>query len=403
MPKPTLPSDPNAAANRELIEHIVANYPELELSNLFPKPQPREGYRDTPTQRVLITGVTGMAGSHLAEYILANFPHVELYGMCRWRSRMENLAGLVARGLVNSRPLEGRASTSGLLAECRAPGKLNLVYGELADPGAMRTVIETVRPDRIFHLAAQSFVPASWSAPAETMHVNAIGQIHLFEAIRAAGIDPLIQIACSSEQYGLVLPNEVPIAETNPLRPISPYAVSKVAQEQLAWQYHQSYGLRTVVTRGFNHEGPRRGDVFVTSNFAKQIAQIEAGLKNPPVVYVGDLSCERDWTDVRDMVRGYWLALEHGTPGEVYNIGSGVRRSVGEMLDLLLSLSTAKVEIVADPTRMRPSDVRILHADTSKFQQATGWQPEYSFEQMMGDLLDWWRAQLKPQKELARA
>lgn len=153
--------------------------------------------------------------------------------------------------------------------------------------------------------------------------------------MRAAGIDPLIHVAGSSKEYGLVCPEELPIKETNPLRPLSPYAASKVAQEKLAWQYHRSYGLRTVVTRGFNHEGPRRGEVFVTSSSAKQIAMIEAGLKTPPVIYVGDLSSERDWTDVRDVVRTYWLALEHGLQGEVYNIGSGVRRSVGEMRSLV--------------------------------------------------------------------
>lgn len=152
-----------------------------------------------------------------------------------------------------------------MLAEHSATGKLNLVYGELNDPLAMRTVIGTVRPDRIFHLAVQSFVPASWSAPAETLQINVIGQVHLFEAVRAAGINPLIHIAGSSEEYGLVYPDELPIKESNPLRPLSPYGVSKVAQENLAWQYHKSYGLRTVVTRGFNYEGPRQGEVFVTS------------------------------------------------------------------------------------------------------------------------------------------
>ncbi len=348
-------------------------------------------------QRILITGITGMAGSHLAEYILANHPDVKLYGMCRWRSRMENLADLAVSGLLNIRPLEGRVTTPEMLAACSEPGKLNLVYGELADAGAMRSVIATARPDKIFHLAAQSFVPASWSAPVETFQVNAIGQINLFEAVRAAQIDPLIQIACSSEQYGLVLPGETPIKESNPLRPLSPYAVSKVAQEQLAWQYHRSYGLKTVVTRGFNHEGPRRGDVFVTSSFAKQIAMIEAGLTKSTVLHVGDLTSERDWTDVRDMVRAYWLALEYGVPGEVYNVGSGICRSVGEMLDLLMALTSARINVVKDPTRIRPSDVKVLHADAERFCRTTGWHPEISFEQTMRDLLDWWRAQLRVQ------
>jgi GDP-4-dehydro-6-deoxy-D-mannose reductase len=198
--------------------------------------------------RVLITGVTGMTGSHLAEYILVNHPDVELYGMCRWRSRMDNpstgsgrrLADLADQGKLNTRPLEGRVTTPAMLSDHSKSGALNLVYGELNDPLAMRTVIATVRPDRIFHpslhsgqaLAAQSFVPASWSAPAETLQTNVIGQVHLFEAVRAAGLDPLIHVAGSSEEYGLVYPDELPIKETNPLRPLSPYGVSKVAQEK---------------------------------------------------------------------------------------------------------------------------------------------------------------------------
>ncbi|MFO7917520.1 MAG: GDP-mannose 4,6-dehydratase [Anaerolineae bacterium] len=344
--------------------------------------------------RILITGVTGFAGSHLAEYILDNQPQTELYGMCRWRSRMDNLADLKARGKLNPRPLEGRVTTPQMLAEHSHPDALNLVYGELNDPLAMRTLIAAVRPHRIFHLAAQSFVPASWSAPADTLRINAIGQIHLFEAILAADLNPLIQIAGSSEEYGLVHEDELPIEESNPLRPLSPYGVSKVAQEKLAWQYQRSYGLRTVVTRAFNHEGPRRGEVFVTSSFAKQVAAIEAGRTNPPVMEVGDLTSERDWTDVRDMVRAYWLALEHGEPGQVYNIGSGVRRSVQEMLELLLEMSQVDVEVRQDPARMRPSDVKVLQADSSKFRALTGWQPQIPFQQTMRDLLDWWRARL---------
>ena len=178
--------------------------------------------------------------------------------------------------------------------------------------------------------------------------------------------------------------------ESNPLRPLSPYAVSKVAQELLAWQYFRSYGLKAVVTRGFNHTGPRRGEVFVTSTVAKQIAEIEKGY-HPPVLYLGDVEVKRDWTDVRDTVRGYWLALDKGMPGEVYNVGSGVTRTVREMMETLLSLSTTKIEVRQDPARLRPSDVRILWSDITKFRQQTGWEPTIPFTRTMQDLLDYWR------------
>ncbi|MFC2031172.1 GDP-mannose 4,6-dehydratase [Chloroflexota bacterium] len=345
--------------------------------------------------RILITGVTGMAGSHLAEYVLATHPEAELFGMCRWRSRMDNLDDLATLGKLNTAPLECRVTTREMLDGHSQPGKLNLVYGELNDPLSLRIVMTTAQPDRLFHLAAQSYVQASWSAPSETLQTNVIGQVNLFEAIRAAEIDPLIHVAGSSEEYGQVLPHELPIKETNPLRPLSPYAVSKIAQENLAWQYHRSYGLRTVATRGFNHEGPRRGDVFVTSSFARQLATIEAGLQNPPVIQVGDLSCERDWTDVRDMVRAYWLALERGAPGEVYNIGSGVRRSVEQMLQLLLTMTGAQVEVRPDPARLRPSDVKVLQADCQRLRELTGWEPEIPFQETLEDLLNYWRGRVR--------
>ena len=178
--------------------------------------------------------------------------------------------------------------------------------------------------------------------------------------------------------------------ETNPLRPLSPYAVSKVAQDLLGYQYFQSYKLPVVRTRGFNHTGPRRGEVFVTSSLAKQIAEIEKGLKEP-VILVGNLEAQRDFNDVRDIVEAYWLSLEKGEPGEVYNIGSGVSRPIREVLDTLLSLSQVKVRVEVDPKRLRPSDVPILMADSSKFAARTGWKPRYPFRQTLGDLLDYWR------------
>ncbi|MBI2909263.1 MAG: GDP-mannose 4,6-dehydratase [Chloroflexi bacterium] len=343
--------------------------------------------------RVFITGVTGMVGSHLAEYILATH-NVQLFATYRWRSRMDNLERLKRAGKLN---LIGENSTissaEGLanLIACQAvDGKLNLVEGDMMDAFSMQRIIGAVKPDRIFHLAAQSYVPGSWSAPTETLQRNIIGQVNIFEAVREAQIDPVIHIAGSSEEYGLVLPGETPIKETNPLRPLSPYAVSKVTQEMLALQYFHSYGLRTVVTRAFNHTGPRRGHVFVTSNLAKQIAEIEKELRSP-VIYVGDVTSQRDWSDVRDVVRAYWLAAEMGEPGDVYNVGCGCARDVSMVLKILCSQARCAITVEQRAERMRPSDVKVLLADYSKFSKLTGWQPEIPFEKTLEDLLDYWR------------
>jgi len=317
--------------------------------------------------RVLITGITGFAGSHLAELVLREHPEVEVFGTYRWRSRREHLS-----------EIEGRA---------------RLVEADIRDYSSVHAMLEEARPDFVFHLAAQSFVPASWRAPSETLMTNILGQTNIFEAVRVLELDPVIQIAGSSEEYGLVLPDEVPIKETNPLRPLSPYAVSKVAQDLLAYQYFRSYGLKTVRTRGFNHTGPRRGEVFVTSNFAKQIASIEAGLREP-VIRVGNLDAQRDFTDVRDMVRAYWLAVSEATPGEVYNVASGRAVTIRELLDQLLALSDTEVEVQVDPDRLRPSDVEILLGDYSKFRSDTGWEPSIPLEQTLKDTLDYWRQKL---------
>jgi len=317
--------------------------------------------------RALITGITGFAGSHLADYLLAEQSDVEIFGTYRWRSRMENIDHL--------------------------DGKINLLECDLRDAAAVHGVLAEVRPDYIFHLAAQSYVPASWRAPSDTLTTNLIGQTNIFEAVRMLELDPVIQIAGSSEEYGLVLPDEVPIKETNPLRPLSPYAVSKVGQDLLAYQYFRSYGLKTIRTRGFNHTGPRRGEVFVTSNFAKQIASIEAGLREP-VIRVGNLDAQRDFTDVRDMVRAYWLAVTKAKHGEVYNLASGKAVTIRELLDQLLALSETKVEVQVDPERLRPSDVEILLGDFSKFKADTGWEPSIPLEQTLRDTLDFWRQKL---------
>jgi len=268
--------------------------------------------------------------------------------------------------------------------------RLHLEDADVLDSHSLYTMISRIKPDYIFHLAAQSFVPTSWVSPSVTLEVNIVGSANLFEAVRQVGIDPVIQIACSSEEYGLVHDDEVPIKETNPLRPLSPYAVSKLAMDYLGYQYHQSYKVRIVRTRGFNHTGPRRGDTFAESNFAKQIAMIEKG-KQDPVVHVGNLDTKRDYTDVRDMVRGYLLAVDKCDPGDVYNICTGKAMKIGDMLNLLISFSKIKVEIKPDPARMRPSDVPVLIGDNTKFVAKTGWKPEIPFEKTMEDLLNYWR------------
>ncbi len=318
--------------------------------------------------KVLITGITGFAGSHLIDYLLEEQKDVQIFGMVRWRSKTDNIEHILEGGIK--------------LSEC-----------DIRDAYSVRKVVEDIKPDRIFHLAAQSFVPTSWRAPAETLTTNIIGQLNIFEAMRQIGINPPIQIACSSEEYGYVKEDEVPIKETNPLRPLSPYAVSKVGQDLLGYQYFMSYGLHVVRTRGFNHTGPRRGSVFVCSDFAKQIAKIEKG-KQKPVIHVGNLEARRDFTDVRDMVRGYWLALEKGKAGEAYNICSGKAYSIKEVLDILLDMAKVKVDIKEDPQRMRPSDVPVLLGDNSKFTKQTDWKPRIKFEDSLKDLLDYWRQRL---------
>lgn len=313
-------------------------------------------------KKALITGITGFVGSHLAEYLLKN--DVEVHGMLRWRSKMDNIEDVKK--------------------------DLHLHEADLLDSHSLYSIMEEIKPDYVFHLAAQSFVKSSWSSPANTIETNMVGSCNLFEVIRKLKLDPVIQIAGSSEEYGLVHPDETPMNENNPLRPLSPYAVSKVGMDFLGYQYFASYGLKIIRTRGFNHTGPRRGHVFAESTFAKQIAEIEKGIKEP-IVYVGNLDAQRDYTDARDMVRGYYLAVQKCVPGEIYNICSGKTWTIKWVLDYLLSQSKVKIEIKTDPERMRPSDVEILLGDNSKFSQATGWKPEIPFEQTLSDLLNYWR------------
>lgn len=310
----------------------------------------------------LITGIAGFVGSYMAELLLAK--GFDVYGMTRHRSKMDHLTQIMQ--------------------------DLHFIDGDLLDAHSLIAMIEKVKPDYIFHLAAQSFVPSSWVSPSATLDVNIVGSANLFEAVRQTGLDPVIQIACSSEEYGMVYENEIPIKETNPLRPLSPYAVSKAAMDLLGYQYYQSYKTKIIRTRGFNHTGPRRGDTFAESNFAKQVALIEKG-KQEPVIMVGNLEARRDYTDVRDMVKGYLLAVEKCDPGEVYNICTGHAERIGDVLNMLVSMSKTKVTVKEDPSRMRPSDVMVLIGDNTKFVEKTGWKPEIAFEKTMTDLLNYWR------------
>ena len=314
-------------------------------------------------RRVLVTGVTGFAGSHLVDYMLTR-NDCEIFGIQRWRSPLENVEHFKDR--------------------------ITLVECDLRDASSTRDTLERIRPDWVFHLAAQSFVPTSWSAPTESLTTNVLGELNLFEAVRRIGLSCRIQLACSSEEYGMVYPDELPIKETNPLRPLSPYAVSKVAQDMLGYQYFMSYGMKIVRTRGFNHTGPRRAPVFVCSDFARQIIDIEKGLK-PPVMEVGNLDAKRDFTDVRDMVRAYWLSLEKGTPGSVYNICTGRSYSIREILGKLVEISGVRVDVRTDKGRLRPSDVPLLEGDNSVFRKDTGWEPVIPMEKTLADLLDFWR------------
>jgi len=313
--------------------------------------------------RLLITGITGFVGSHMAEYALAR--GAEVFGSSRWRSKTENIDHLRS--------------------------KITLVESDLRDLSSVRSLIETTKPTHVVHLAAQSFVAASWQAPAETLTTNIISQVNLLEGMRGLKMSPRFLVVGSSEEYGLVEERELPIKETNPLRPLSPYAVSKVAQDMMGYQYFKSYGLPIVRSRAFNHEGPRRGDVFVTSNFARQIAEIEAGVRDP-IIYVGDLTPRRDYSDVRDVVRGYWMLMEQGEPGEVYNLCSGKSWAIQQVLDFLLDQARVKgISVQTDPARLRPSDVMVLEGDPTKMQKATGWKVEIPFERTLKDLLAYWR------------
>jgi GDP-4-dehydro-6-deoxy-D-mannose reductase len=311
--------------------------------------------------KALITGISGFVGSHLAEYLLENTD---------WE-----VAGTVFGPYGNIADL------------C---GTLELYPAELSRLDVMTFVLEQARPDVIFHLAAQPLVSASRRDPWGTLETNIRMQLNVLEGV--ARIDPACRVLVvgSSEEYGLVTPEDLPIDEETPLRPLSPYAISKVGQDLLGLQYHLTHNLHVVRVRPFNHIGPRQRVGFVAPDFASQIVAAELGHR-PPSIKVGNLAARRDFSDVRDVVRAYVLLITEGEPGQVYNIGSGESHAIQELLDILLSLSRVTIEVQRDPDRMRPSEVPDVVCDTGRIRAQTGWQATIPFEQSLKDILEYWR------------
>jgi GDP-mannose 4,6-dehydratase len=325
--------------------------------------------------KALITGITGMVGSHLADFLLSETDW-DIYGMCRWRSPVDNVSHLLDRANRSDR--------------------LKFLSADLRDYISLLNVVEEVRPDYVFHLAAQSYPSTSFTSPLDTLDTNILGTARLLEVLRrCSGIDPVIHVCASSEVYGRVPREKLPINEECSFHPASPYAISKVGTDLLGRYHTEAYGQKVITTRMFTHTGPRRGDVFAESTFAKQIAMIEAG-QIPPVLKVGNLDSLRTWADVRDAVRAYYfLVTVNPIAGQSYNIGGTYSCTIRQMLDYLLSLSSRKdIRVEVDPQRLRPIDADLQVPDTSKFHRHTGWEPEISFEKTMTDLLEYWRSRV---------
>lgn len=314
--------------------------------------------------RVLITGIAGFVGSHLVDFLQRIDPAPEVFGLVKPRGTLPDL-----------------------------PPSVTLIEGDLEESASVESAVESVMPDRIVHLAAQSSPQLSWADPAGTYRTNVLGLLNVLEAVRKRGIAPRTLVVGSAEEYGLADPRDLPLREDAPLRPQSPYASSKVAQGFLALQYTLAYRLPIVRTRTFHHTGSRRGEAFAESSFARQLAEIEAGIR-PPVVSVGNLDSVRDFTDVRDVLRAYWLLLERGEPGEVYNVCSGRGTRIGDLLDLLIRISGLDIEVRVDPQKVRRAEIPEIVGDPSKIKSAVGWQADVPLDRTLRYLLDGWRERL---------
>jgi len=325
-------------------------------------------------KKAFITGITGMVGSHLADYLLEETDW-HIYGLVRWNDKMDNIEHLMGR--INSK------------------NRIELVYGDINDLSCLLVAFGKTKPDFVFHLAAQSYPKTSFDSPLETLETNILGTAKVLDSIKHLDLNPVIHVCASSEVFGRVPPEFLPIHEDVTFHPASPYAISKVGTDLIGRFYAEAYGLKVMTTRMFTHTGPRRGDVFAESTFAKQIAMIEAGLQEP-IIKVGNLDSLRTWSDVRDAVRAYYLLVtKDPIAGSYYNIGGSYSCTVREMLQYLISQSTIEnIKVEVEEERLRPIDADLQIPDTSKFQGHTGWEPVISFEQTMQDLLNYWREEI---------
>ena len=322
--------------------------------------------------KVLITGITGFVGSHMADYLLKNVPDVEIFGMRRWRSRFENVSHLYQLDNVT------------------------FLEGDLSDRSSISKILYEVRPDVVYHFAAQSFPESSFKTPTYTLNTNVIGTTNLLEELRLLReydqLNPVIISVSSSEVYGNPKPDEVPIKESNPIRAANPYSISKVGHDLMSQYYYDAFRLKIIITRMFSHEGSRRGKIFALSSFAYQVVQNEKGLGDYTIKH-GNLDSVRTYNHIDDAVHAYWLAVDKCDYGEVYNIGGDYTCTVGDALDMLISRSTVKDKLkkVLDPDRVRPTDITLQIPDSTKFREKTGWKPTKGLEEIGDDLLDYWR------------